>query len=930
MVVANASGFEDSLRGETAAGLTGLEDEAGAAGLASGQAVRDGAAEGMDGLEDDMAAQGALAGGAMREGVASETDKLGEDLAGSGALGGMGLSKGLKDGTEDLEDDLGRKGERGGVKFGESLTKAVEGKTEEFSGMLQSFGVPASLLSGWGLAAVAAGAVGFAAIDMGEKMQSADAAIATSSGISVKAATAIGNAFLNTAGTSEFSGHEMAEAFATVAGQLKSTEGAALDSHSALTFMTAAQNLATAKQIDLGTATQTLAGVMQAFHTPVAQASQVTDDLFNASAATGQGVDTLGAALEKVRSKMGAFAPPVGQLSSLLVDMTNHGETGRAAMTALGSAFTGLVTPVGTLTTAQQETQAEQKKFGLSFETSGGQLKSMGAIISEVQPVIARMGDAQAVATLTALGFGSASSKLLGVIRAGAGAYDQAAAATTKSGSAAAAAAVQSQTLGVEFKTFKATLDDWGTKLGQVLVPLLAKFFEGLNRIMVAAGQLGPVISAAFTIIGDIAGPVLSHIVDVIDDAIEVLAGLSTFLDGIFTGNWSKAWSGIKEIFDGELKGIIALWTTGLDIILNLFGTSMSQLSGKVTQGLSQIVSFFRALPGQIIGVLGNLTTTIFQSLINAPAWLYGNVISPVLSYFAGLPGKIVAALMALPGEMITVGEQIVSGLLAGIEAEAGSVLSAVGSLAHKIEHAITDPLSILSPSRVMMEIGRDIVRGLAIGITDETPSAFMAAYNAAGKVIDALEHAAAKPGLSSAAKKAIDDHVKALAKERADAMKAEISRIKNATSAAAANTQWQVQAISDASAVAVDQANMKGLSGTALTSAQAQLKLDQDTQSGDLAVHNAQNLVNADANSSPIVKAIAAQKLQQAQDALAIKQAVDKATLAIDQQKAQAGASGESASGVTLHINGTGLTGAQLMTEISWALTTGAIPAAA
>ena len=117
---------------------------------------------------------------------------------------------------------------------------------------LSSLGVPNSLLGGWGAMGAAVLGVGVGAIDMGVKMQSADTSIATSAGISTKAATAIGNAFLGTALKSEFSGREMAEAYSTVAGQLGATEGHALTTAQAMTVMNAATDLATAKQIDLG------------------------------------------------------------------------------------------------------------------------------------------------------------------------------------------------------------------------------------------------------------------------------------------------------------------------------------------------------------------------------------------------------------------------------------------------------------------------------------------------------------------------------------------------------------------------------------------------------------------------------------------------------------------------------------------------------
>ena len=397
--------------------------------------------------------------------------------------------------------------------LGERSGSALSGGTEKHMGgiksALSSLGVPNSLLGGWGAMGAAVLGVGVGAIDMGEKMQSADTSIANSAGISVKAATAIGNAFLGTALKSEFSGKEMATAYAAVAGQLGAAEGHALTTAQAMTVMNVATDLATAKQIDLGTATSTLASVMQAFQLPVSQAADASNVLFNASNATGQGIDTLGGVMDKVRSKMGALAPSFNDMGALLVDLTNHGETGRAATTALGTAFTGLLTPIGKLTPAQALVADNQKKLGLSFETSQGQLVPVASIIAQVGPLIKGMGAAQATAMLQSIGFGSASAKLVSTIQAGPAVFLADEAAVTKAGSAHDAAAKQSQTLAVEFKTLKSAAEDWMTELGERLIPVLSELLGWVEKIVAGFVADWPKIQAAIVGVWNAVSPSL-------------------------------------------------------------------------------------------------------------------------------------------------------------------------------------------------------------------------------------------------------------------------------------------------------------------------------------------------------------------------------------------------------------------------------------
>ena len=206
---------------------------------------------------------------------------------------------------------------------------------------------------------------------------------------------------------------------------------------------------------------------------------------------------------------MGALAPSFNDMGALLVDLTNHGETGRAATTALGTAFTGLLTPIGKLTPAQALVADNQKKLGLSFETSQGQLVPVASIIAQVGPLIKGMGTAQATAMLQSIGFGSASAKLVSTIQAGPAVFLADEAAVTKAGSAHDAAAKQSQTLAVEFKTLKSAAEDWMTELGERLIPVLSELLGWVEKIVAGFVADWPKIQASIVAVWNAVSPSL-------------------------------------------------------------------------------------------------------------------------------------------------------------------------------------------------------------------------------------------------------------------------------------------------------------------------------------------------------------------------------------------------------------------------------------
>lgn len=532
----DALGDLDNAAEDARGGMSDLTDVAlGAGGSFAGlEGASHDASEGLDDAADHAAA--------LHDGMSDLTD-----VAGDAALGLGGLSAGAEDAGSHfsaLSNDVEDAGETAGRTGG------------GFKNLLSSMGVPQSLLGGWGELGVAVAGTAAAGLDLAEKMQDAETEIADSADTSAAAAKRIGDAFLATAGHSEFSGLEMANAYAAVAGQLRSTEGKALDTAQAMKVMSAAGDLAVATTTSLSSTTSTLASIMQAFSLRTTDASYAADVLYKAGEATGQGAADVGSALTKLKTKLGDLSPDLGQMGGLLVDLTDHGETGRGAMMALNTTFTALLKPTSDMVTAQKSLQvafdalppslqavakqyeagrisgedltnmtdslsgkqgalfaafvqaadgmdtarAAQDKLGIETVNSRGQLLSMSTIIGELHDKISGMSDAEATATLEAMGFGNASSKLVSTIQAGAGAYDKTTAAVTKAGSAQTAAQHEMQTLDGVVKILLHTLEDWTTDLGQALLPVLDKVgIEGLHLAEVA----GPILGDAFRVAGD-------------------------------------------------------------------------------------------------------------------------------------------------------------------------------------------------------------------------------------------------------------------------------------------------------------------------------------------------------------------------------------------------------------------------------------------
>lgn len=540
LVLANTKGFDKQLREETAPGLTGLRRDAETAGSDAGMA--------------------------LRGGVTRETGKLAKDLEADGERAGEGLHKGVSGGLSKVSALLESTGlPLGALSHGfEKAGDAAEHAGTKSSGLVGSLekvgGVATAGLLGAGAAVAGIG------VHLAEGMQKADAAIAGATGTSIASAKTIGDAFLGTAGKSEFSGQEIAAAYAQVAGQLKTTEGHALSTADAMKVMTAADDLATAKQIDLGTATSSVAGVMQAFQLKASDAAHVSDILYQASTATGQGVDTLSAALERVHSRLGDAGGSVGDLSGLLVDMTERGITGRSAMMALNTSMntlqrtaTGvqtqlqlqrtaydqmspalkdladqyqsgaissadltkatknlpaaqqqLVSEFTTATKAVETAQIKYKQLGVTAFDAKGKFVGLGSIIDQLHPKFAQMTQQQQLAAATTLFGAGAARQMLAVIQAGPAAYDKATQSVGQMGAAHDAAAKQATTLHVEEKTLEAEMGDLATRVGEVLIPVITSMVGWFVKATSFVADHKAALIALAAVVTGILGPAIA------------------------------------------------------------------------------------------------------------------------------------------------------------------------------------------------------------------------------------------------------------------------------------------------------------------------------------------------------------------------------------------------------------------------------------
>lgn len=126
--------------------------------------------------------------------------------------------------------------------------------------------------------------------------------------------------------------------------------------------------------------------------------------------------------------------------------------------------------------------------------------------------------------------------------------------------------------------------------ISQVLLAVLPLIAPLMQLIEAIFPILQTVIAALIPIIQGVVDAIGSVLIPVVDTLVAVLGGVITFLTGVFTGDWEKAWQGVQEIFSG-------LWNGILDIGKGVINGMIDLINGFLG-GLNEVGNFVADVTG--------------------------------------------------------------------------------------------------------------------------------------------------------------------------------------------------------------------------------------------------------------------------------------------------------------------------------------------
>ena len=276
----------------------------------------------------------------------------------------------------------------------------------------------------------------------------------------------------------------------------------------------------------------------------------------------------------------------------------------------------------------------------------------------------------------------------------------------------------------------------------QNIVDVLKAVWDGFCQI------LAPVFEAAFSVISTVLGTVLDGITGLLDVFI-----------GLFTGNWSQLWTGVKEIFSGIWNGITGVFSAALgmiqgiaDTVLSWFGTSWNEVWTGISTFFANIwngiVAFFTGVWETIknvvfVGIqfIGSILEAAFDIITLPFRFIWENCKETIAAVWESIKSIVSGAVNAVSTTISTVMTTIstvISTVWTAISTKVSTVINAIKTTVTTVFNAIKTVASTVWNGI------KSAISTVVDGISSKVSSVFNSVKSTASSVFNSIKSTAA------------------------------------------------------------------------------------------------------------------------------------------------------------------------------------------
>ena len=154
-------------------------------------------------------------------------------------------------------------------------------------------------------------------------------------------------------------------------------------------------------------------------------------------------------------------------------------------------------------------------------------------------------------------------------------------------------------------------------------------------------GNVAPQIASALSVVGNVFLELFDSVAEVVAGILKALGGVIDFIVGVFTGDWKRAWEGIKNIFKGVFEALVGIAKVPINGVIALINGMIRGIISGVNTAIG-VLNHLKIKVPNWVPKIGGSTWGFTIPTITAPQIPYlakGTVVPRNAGEFAAILG---------------------------------------------------------------------------------------------------------------------------------------------------------------------------------------------------------------------------------------------------------------------------------------------------
>ena len=203
----------------------------------------------------------------------------------------------------------------------------------------------------------------------------------------------------------------------------------------------------------------------------------------------------------------------------------------------------------------------------------------------------------------------------------------------------------------------KTVWDTFAEAVGAIVSALAPLLIAAFAEIKVLIDALLVVVRTIAPVVGEVVTAVINVFTSLLNNIKTIFGGITQFISGVFTGNWKKAWEGVKNIFKGVWESLKTIAKAPINAIIGLVNGMLKGITSGINTVIRKINTLSWRVPDWVPMIGGQKWGFNFKTFTpyQIPYLAKGGVLkSPTLAMAGEYPGASTNPEIVTPQKLLT------------------------------------------------------------------------------------------------------------------------------------------------------------------------------------------------------------------------------------------------------------------------------------